>query len=176
MKTFIGLLLTILFSVAYIPSKDNNKILWNKDYSLQWKDFKGPVKENAGYDAMTAYAVESGKENGKYGIFCYFDRSKSWRVKKKETELLLKHEQYHFNLAEVYARKIRKQIIEMNLLKDPKQLDKVFKDNLKQLEIDQKAYDKETNHSKVPETQTKWENDIDKQLLELNKFSNPLVE
>ncbi len=177
MKRFLGLLFAAtLFAGYIIPSKDSNKILWSKDYSLQWKDFKGPARENAGYDAMTAYSVESGKENDKFGIFCYFEKNKSWRIKKKESDFLLKHEQYHFNLAEVYARKIRKQIIELDLLKDPKQLDKVFKENLKQLEIDQKAYDKETNHSKIPEPQVKWEKNIDEQLQELVNFSNPSAE
>ncbi|MBA3705307.1 MAG: hypothetical protein H0W84_05250 [Bacteroidetes bacterium] len=175
MKRVLGLLLTISVLVAFVPM-DFNKILWSKDYSLQWKDFKGPVKQDEGFDAMTAYSIESGKEKNKFGIFCYFEKNKSWHIKKKVTDSLLKHEQYHFNLAEVYARKIRKQITEEKLLKNSKLLEKAFKDNLRTLEKVQKIYDKETNHSKISTEQAKWEKDIDKQLQELNDFSNPLVE
>lgn len=177
MRKILGFLfVAILFAGYIIPSKDSNKILWSKDYSLQWKDFKGPIKQDEGFDAMTAYVIESGKEKGKFGIFCYFEKNKSWHIKKKDTDSLLIHEQYHFNLAEVYARKIRKQIIEQKLINDPKQIEKAFKDNLRILEKEQKVYDKETNHSKISSAQAKWEKDIDRQLQELNDFSNPLVE
>lgn len=176
MKAFLGLLLTATLLVSFTTPNDPNKILWSKDYLLQWKDFKGPIKQIDGIGAFTAYIIEFHKEDNKFGVFCYFKKNKSWRIKKKETDYLLKHEQYDFNLAEVYARKLRKQIIELNIINNTKELDKVCKKNFKELEKTQKTYDKDTNHSKITEEQAKWEKDIDKQLQELNDFSNPLIE
>jgi hypothetical protein len=176
MKVFWSFLLSIPLLVGYIQFENSNKILWTQNYSINWKDFKGKPSKKEGFDAMTAYVIESEKKNNKLGIYCYFEKKKSWRDKKKESVQLLKHEQYHFHLAEVYARKLRQQIIEQHLTSNMKQIPKVFNESLRKLEIKQKLYDKETNHSKVIEEQLKWEKIIETQLQELAAYSNPLVE
>lgn len=176
MKTFIGLFLAVILLAGYTISKDTDKIVWSKEYQLQWKDFKGPVKDANGMSAMTSCIVEPQKDKeGKVSISCYFDKKTSWRIKKQETDNLLRHEQYHFNLAEVFTRKIRKELIEQKTDYASKDFDKIFKKIWKECEKAQKKYDKETNHSKVTEEQSRWEKDIDNQLQELNDFSNPVI-
>ena len=176
MKKIVGFCLTVLLFTSYTISKDTDKILWSKDYQLQWKDFKGPVKDPNGMSAMTSCIVEPQKDKeGKVSISCYFDKRTSWRIKKQETDNLLRHEQYHFNLTEVYTRKIRKEFIEKKVDYASKDFDKIFKIIWKECEKAQKKYDKETKHSKVSEEQLRWEKDIDDQLQELNDFSNPVI-
>jgi len=171
MKTILVLLLTACISSSYTIAGDSNKILWSNDYQLQWNDFKGYPQKMEGIEAWTAYFIDCRQEGNKFGIFCYFERNKSWRIKSKENDYLLKHEQYHFNIAEVYARKLRKQMI----VSDLKELNKEFNKNYKEMEKVQKAYDKETNHSKNPEEQGKWEIEIDRQLKDLSDFADPFI-
>jgi hypothetical protein len=176
MKTLIGIFLISTLLVSFTIPKDPNKLLWSQDNQLQWKDFAGPIKQIDGIDAWTAYLIEPIVEEGKSYINCYFEKKKSWRIKKKETDYLLRHEQYHFNIAEVHARKMRKEAIDKKLELNSKEFAKIFKDIFKDCEKTQKAYDKDTNHSKIPAEQSKWESDIDKQLQELNNFSNPMID
>lgn len=182
MKKIVGLfLIVILFdsytiSTSYTISKDTDKIVWSNDYQLQWKDFAGSVKDQNGMDAMTACVVEPKKDKeGNASIICYFDKKSSWRIKKKETDNLLRHEQYHFNLSEIFTRKIRKEVIEKKAEYASKEFNKIFKKIWKDCEKEQRKYDKETNHSRVSEEQSRWETEIDKQLQELNDFSNPII-
>ena len=176
MKTLVGFFIITILLTSYTTPKDSTKILWSKDYQLQWDDFRGLSKQSTGVDASTECMIDFHKVDNKYGVFCYFIKNKSWRIKKKETDYLLKHEQYHFNIAEVYARKFRKEIIESKLISNPKELEKADKENFNELMKTQNSYDKETNHSRIAEEQEKWEKDIDKQLEALNDFSNPFVE
>ncbi len=166
----------ISFLFFNFTSQDKiNKIFWSKNIPLQWKDFMGSPKQNQGFAAMTSYCIETAEEEGRVYINCSFDKKKSWRIKKKESENLLRHEQYHFNIAEVYARKMRKTIIDHKTRLGAKEFTKIFKSTLNECETAQKKYDKDTNHSIIFQEQTKWENNTDKQLEELSNFSNPLI-
>ena len=176
MKKIIALLLTTLVFVSYTHPKDPNRILWSKDRPLTWFDFKAPAKQNQGYDAMTEYSIDYDQVNNRTGVFCYFEKSKSWRIKKQETDYLLKHEQYHFNIAEIYARKLRKQIIELKLMDDQKELKKAYNKIFNECSKAQNNYDKETSHSRNSEAQAKWEKDMDIQMQELNDSSDPFLE
>jgi hypothetical protein len=175
MKTILGLLIVILIW-GFTPSKEKNKIYWSKDNPLQWEDFKGPKVNMEGIDAWTVYYIDQIQEEGKTYIKCYFDTKESWRNKKKENDYLLRHEQYHFNLAEVFARKIRKEIIETKVKFGSIEFKKIFNKNFLDLKKMQNAYDKDTKHSRINEEQAKWESKIDQQLQELIEFSNPMID
>jgi hypothetical protein len=169
----------ILFAVpisAFMPSKDTNKIYWSNDVQLRWTDFKGSPKHIEGIEAFTTTGIDPKVENSKLGIYCYFEKNTSWRIKKSETEYLLKHEQYHFNITELFARKLRKQIRESNLSKKGNELQKVINKNALEWAKFEVLYDKETKHSKNTEAQAKWISDIDNQLKELSDFTDPIVE
>ena len=176
MKTISVLFFIAILFAGFIIPKDSNKILWSKDYQLQWKDFAGPVKQMDGMDAYTSYTIENNNDSGKFSIKCYFDRKKSWRIKKKETDYLLSHEQYHFNIAELYTRKMRKEVIENKIKFGSKEYNKTFKNIFNDCTKAQKDYDKNTKHSMNKEEQAKWEKDVDTQIQELNEFSNPYID
>src|ERR1700743_1907283 len=89
-------------------------IKWYADKPLTWADFKGPVNESIPHQAYTHcrfnYTSHWSKRDGKY-TFNFkmgsgFDPEASWCRPGKQTEPLLKHEQLHFDIHELYARKM----------------------------------------------------------------------
>ncbi len=166
MKGLILLLLITFISVKQnsIPS---NKIIWSKDYLLQWTDFSGSPENITGTDAYTFSEINYTLSEDKVAVTCAFRKDKSLSLKSKQSIKLLQHEQYHFNLSEVYARLFRKSISESG--KD--NLEQKIKASLIELNKAQKKYDTETNHSRDTVQQAKWIKIIDGQLAELSKYS-----
>ena len=85
----------------------------------------------------------------------------------------LRHEQAHFDLAEVHARRIRRYYAE---LPAPCRLStNELEDAARRLERDQKAaqeeYDKESDHGRDATQQTRWEKTVATDLAGLAKFA-----
>lgn len=120
------LLTSTLIGAQEYKSLDNDTIIsWNKNRKLQWDDFKA-VKDadDASFnDAKTTYKLEIlpeivqvDEQDRIYGyermsIATYFYKKMSWTVKRDPS--LLAHEQVHFDIAELFARKMRKAFSEL---------------------------------------------------------------
>ena len=90
------------------------------------------------------------------------------------TPALLKHELYHFKLAEIYARKTRQRFSKMktiSVIEAKHVFDSLMTDHWSA----QEKYDIETKHSIDTFYQNKWENQIDHDLNELKEHSNSIV-
>ncbi len=138
MKILIGILIA-LFSCSFSGKqlkKSNDIIYWSKDVKLTWDDFKGNIKDLpprivAISDIKIDYAsVFSSPPDVKVA----FNRKKSIKNSRLIDDALLKHEQYHFNIGELFARKFRKKIKERTEKGDTgsvdifNQIQKEFKD------------------------------------------------
>lgn len=170
--------LLLLSSCLSTVAQSNNEELihWNASQKLTWTDYKGKVR--SGSDAAASTATYLGIEynftrNGfDYKITCSFSKTKSWGLHK--TDYILAHEQGHFDIAEIYARKLNKLMSEYVFNKN------TFKDDLRKLYLSlttekdafQNQYDDETNHSINTVKQTEWLKRIDDLLQELKAFSN----
>jgi hypothetical protein len=104
-------LVTPAFLVAQNLLNDSQDLIeWNEYYSLTWEDFQGTPDKQAIGDAGTAVQIKAKpfyvKDQVQYDVEALFNRKKSWSRGKSES--LLQHEQLHFDIAELYARKIRK--------------------------------------------------------------------
>jgi hypothetical protein len=161
---------------------DDKQILWNKDSLLTWDDFQGKAPATAATAAMTYTTI--GLNTFDYTTTSYnvsikamFVKNKSWVQIKKATDYLLKHEQLHFDIAELYARKLRKGLTEGKFTSSQlsNQVTAMFKDYNSKLEAYQAKYDKETNHSRITEKQEQWESAVPKELLKLEAYTDTLV-
>ena len=96
---------------------------------------------------------------------------------KDKTDYLLKHEQLHFDIAELFARKMRKQFSEkkFNLKSMKTEMSNLYKDQFTKLGEYQKEYDKETNHSRITKKQAKWAKDVQEALDNLDGFKDTTV-
>jgi len=174
LRTFFVLIILLQGFHAIAQSKDT--IYWNGNRKLKWEDFKGKPDNGTNLLAMTQAGIgyEFGCNNGelRLKIYCYFNVNKSW-TKETESDELLEHEQVHFNITELYTRKLRKRLGEINdpCGKNVKEMDKIYRSNFEECARTQDLYDKETNHSTNKMKQREWEERITKELNELKGFS-----
>jgi hypothetical protein len=179
------LLITILFSIlgfTYLPQinnlrvKNEPQIIWSTS-QLTWNDFQRRMKKSALYDAVTLSAISNGfsSENSHLNFIVkalFFPKDSKKKANKLSSELL-KHEQGHFDITEIYARKLR-QSLQATRYKNykyiGKEVQKVYDQNNLEWRQFQNLYDKETDHSKNTDKQLKWNENIQELLIELDNF------
>jgi hypothetical protein len=157
-------------------SSKANEIEWNPQRKLKWDDFMAtppPVSvTNASASTNCGFDVSAESDNNKELIAVriknIFYCDKSWvRTDKRNRSDLLEHEQAHFDLCEVYARRLRKRVKDSNYKLD---IDNAIFEVFEAFRERQKLYDKETNHSRNKEKQVAWLKTIADELQELNAF------
>ena len=156
-------------------------LIWRQDSVLTKEDFKakhqGSVSYPA-YSAVTLFFYAKDKEGSlKFYIEAIFLKSKSYM--KEISPYALKHEQLHFDIVELYARKMRQRIAEKDFKKInnirgeiQKQYDKTW-DEIKK---EEDKYDKDTEHGLNSAKQEMWNENIEKMLKELTTFTSTEVD
>jgi len=182
--------LVVLFSVCLLSGCKQNPpepappktpaIIWSPDRKLTWDDFKRKPKEGTGLDAESSVYIKPSSvkcENGKVisNVQVLFEPDESWVDPNKKSDALLAHEQGHFDLAEVYARKLRKKLSELaSLCEDKKKFADAVKEALRQnsdeLRKAEEKYDEDTNHGDDADKQKQAADDIKKGLDDLKDF------
>lgn len=174
-------LLVITFAFISLPGSaqpqdydPDRYIEWNEFYKLSWDNFENTVSDDTFGDAGTAVKIIAkpyfvGKRI-EYNVYPLFDRKKSWVYEKDPA--LLAHEQLHFDIAELYARKIRKKVATLQA-ENNKDLSyyntEINKLLLESNELDMQ-YDMETLHGGIKVKQTEWREKINVELKTLEKF------
>lgn len=174
MKTVITSLL-LLISLSFSISAQNT-IEWSKDKKLTWDNFKGVPNEEILAYASTAYKIEilpsdvevdtenNIKNYESLTVVANFYCNLSWVHTK--SDFLLKHEQLHFDIAGLYAYKMK---LEFQKLKDQKNANfdsylNVYKKLWAECKKTQQAYDDETNHGQRIKENEDWIKKINKEL------------
>jgi hypothetical protein len=177
-KSFSVFVLALLFLV---PVNDE-VISWRDDLKLTWKEFKAPPKNNHSAVAVTASGITfefSVKQTDARivsfdaKVHAHFYPSKSWYIKEESDDYILAHEQLHFDITELYARKFRKQIVELKVTNNLKTDLRRLHDNInKEVAVAQRLYDKESNNSVNREFQAKWNKDVKRELAKLEAYKS----
>jgi predicted secreted Zn-dependent protease len=176
MRKQLTLLLIIAVCTAAKTQGPTGKSMleWNEFYTLSWEDFKGkPTEESIG-DAGTAVRIKAKPyyvdNKLKYNVNAYFNRDKSWATDRSPE--LLKHEQLHFDIAELYARKIRKRISDLSSegVKDIDTYNAEIRALLDESNERDRQYDAETLHGAISKKQVHWEQMVKEELQALNKY------
>ena len=156
--------------------RQNNLIEWSAARKLTWDDFKATPNPASSNAALTSSSIniEFGYDNTglDYSIKCSFDKTKSWvRIK---NDVVLGHEQGHFDLAEVHARKLYKAMKEykFNLQTVSNDVNKIYADIMKLHAETQNKYDQETDYSRNKVKQDEWQEKIEDELKGLDKFAS----
>lgn len=180
-KYFITISILLFSSSSQnLPLEVNNsdRIAWEENNQIEWNDFKGLAKKTSSLDAYTMLGISLeviGQKNGKVdmGVFGYFEKNKSWVKPGEKTDHLLAHERKHFDLCEVYRRKLIKKLeAKESYAYDSfsKDVGEMFNKNFEEYTKEQERYDEETHHSQKKESQIKWNKFIAKELLRLKKY------
>lgn len=156
--------------------RDKNYVYWD-DRPVTWTDFKGKVPSSSPYEATTWSAIRFSYggigDELKITVETIFDPKQSWKTK-NVTDHILNHEQRHFDITEVFARILRKDLLEKKFNKYETiddEISKLFQHNFDDCEKMQDDYDEETDHSKKKEIQIAWDQKIDNMLDSLNDWS-----
>jgi len=179
-KYFITISILLFSSSENLPVENvtSERIAWDENYKLEWQDFQGRAQNSSSLDAYTMLGISLeviGQKDGKVdmGVFGYFEKNKSWVKAGEKTTLLLAHEQRHFDLCEIYRRKLIKKLeakksYDYDSFSD--EVGKIFNKNFEAYKKEQERYDEETHHSQKKEDQIKWNKFITKELLRLKKY------
>lgn len=168
----------------------NNTISWSKDYFLSWLDFQAESNPSVFEDVHSTikyrytWTVNSDSVDNQLRFFIEnieltveFHPLLSWVRSPQATPQLLKHEQGHFDLAELLRSKITKQIQSVFAGKkfptrgqnqeQQKQFAREDSGLLIAKEVEtwtkylfnkQEEYDKQTNYGQIPEKQQEYDN------------------
>jgi Bacterial protein of unknown function (DUF922) len=151
-------------------------LAWSASRKLTWADYKASPDPNSDAAATTAsylvFSYSIRNDDISFRIESKFSKTRSWGLHK--TAYILSHEQGHFDLAEVYARKLYKKVQEYRFHKKNyrKDLQKIYQEVLDEKEEMQNKYDRETNHSINKEKQAEWLKKIEKMLEEYKDYAN----
>ncbi|MFI5154084.1 MAG: DUF922 domain-containing protein [Chitinophagales bacterium] len=175
MTYFLSGILTILLHLCHVNQNDN-LIDWSTSRRLTWSDFQAEPPKTPAAAALTSTTIKVDfgyfNETLTYHIHCRFDKSSSWgRVK---NDYVLSHEQGHFDIAEIFARKLNEALRKYRPESQniPKDVNKIYQDMMKKYYERQDEYDKETNFSMDKKKQEEWLKIIDDELTASDKLSN----
>lgn len=175
---------TLIFLVIFLSvpgQQDPEKIFWEEGI-LSWEEFRAEPDKRSTFQANTSAGIsyswgirnENGRLTLKYEVQSYFNPDGSWVVpESRGSGYLLKHEQLHFDITELHARKLRKNLSKIkveDLGKDPgKTLNEMYEVMEQEKSLMQLKYDKETNHSIDREAQARWQEYVKR---EIKKYGN----
>lgn len=175
-KILAFLLLALpIMSVNKVGDSGESEIRWRQGLRLEWRDFKGKAERLSPMDALTESGISFSWSCDRNGfsteIYALFVPNGSWV--KDPTPTLLMHEQAHFDITEIHARKLRKFFREHpNPCRLGKSgIDQASKKIIKESYDLQNVYDDATNHGENRRMQKEWIVKIDKMLADLSDYA-----
>ena len=157
------------------PAPNEDLLNWSSSRRLTWSDYLGQPdpSSDAAASTTTFLGIDYHFTNTgfTFKIDSRFSKSKSWGLYK--TEYILSHEQGHFDIAEVFARKLNKRMSEYkfdrrNYQQDLKQ---IYDEIVDEKEDVQNTYDRETRHSINKQRQAEWLERISQMLEEYRDWA-----
>lgn len=185
----IVLLLVLLRPLAASAQAGSQGLLcWQEDRKLRWSDFQAKASalpENSPLYARTsAHAAPELKVRGRldssgrhnFMVRAAFNPQRAWvRDSTLSTATLLAHEQLHFDICELTARKLRARIAQVYAsgadvfaAKFTQQIQRMIAEE----GVLHETYDKETAHGLYEAQQAAWQTRISRELAALNSYKS----
>lgn len=170
-------ILSLFLIIGFISKPHSTKeiIIWSEAKKLRWKDFQGKPDSFSRASARTFIDIKMEYMLGDFiissTVVCRFFKGRSWSL--DTTFYALKHEQTHFDLGEVYARKLRKVLSESRLFfnkSSKNKIDSLYQCYLTLHKQAQDEYDSETIHGQRKSIQEEWDERVKKELADLKKY------
>lgn len=172
----LKILLVLLPLFCYAQREDEEGALaWEPGIELQWEDFRAEPPIDNGVAAYTAtglsYTFNTPGASGNYRldaeVIAYFYPEKSWYLPKLSSSEVLEHQRLHFDIAEIYARKMRKILSERTFSENVhSEIHQIFSELNRELYDYQNSYDFDTYFSRNRKEQLRWNKRIAQQLVE----------
>jgi hypothetical protein len=182
MKTVVLILASFVMLSLTNTKIDNDKVIvWTPERKLTFNDYLKPVPKWVTWEgAATTVTISSRQEprDGKTWIIteALFNKDSSWvKPELKNDTVILRHERLHFDIAELYARIIRKYfVLNTGYYHNTPELGKMMtllvSGNRDLMESENIRYDIESNHGLDRDKQHQWEADVAKRMKELEEY------
>lgn len=175
-------LVSMLFCFFLVPAEaDLVKMQWNENRQLTWNDFQGEpnrgddfvASTNSGISFSFSYQTRNGKMTMDYEVLCNFYPELSWYKPDLVTPYILKHEQTHFDISELFARKLRKAMAETTFSNNPKEeVNALYEVIEKARQAMQNKYDEESEHSKNKTAELQWREFVAQELQAYDRWKS----
>lgn len=170
----MGILRNILILLLFFPAiglfaQEEEPLAWSKERRLNWSDFKDESPDSSPVAALTAsgisYSFSSMERNGEmiadFTVSAFFYPTRSWVQDHLASANILAHEQLHFDITELFARKFRAQLAQTRFTDNIKaEVRTIFKKINRELSEYQDRYDLETNSSRLVDRQREWQQKV----------------
>ena len=170
------------FLCGFICLQDEAPVIaWEASKRLHWTDFKGIPDTRDDAVAITVSGITfrfSITETDAHEVvqfstevFAHFYPEESWCKIDQANTHILEHEQLHFDITALYARKFRYRISQLKVSNGIKsQLKHIHKAINIELAQMQNKYDDETDYSRNFQFQAKWKTYIEAELLKYTEY------
>lgn len=171
----------LAFSVLGFSQKEQEKIQWQQGKLLTWSDFKAEPDNSNSYSANTNsgisyswnYSTASGVPVLLHEVFTNFYPNLSWVKEIRNEEYLLAHEQLHFDISELHARKLREALADYEIGRNIRQdLKRIYNKIESERVSMQNKFDRETSHSENRSEEMKWRKFVAEELKKLEEYSH----
>lgn len=139
---------------------------WSADRPLIWSDFKGGIPNRASDKTAAETSCGIGIETNtvtttnqpKVYVYNTFQTNTSWVRSSDSTADILEHEQGHWDLCELYTRKMRERFsrAHIDVYNLHQVVDKIFNETQREYAQKQEQYEQETEHGIIREQQQRW--------------------
>jgi Bacterial protein of unknown function (DUF922) len=158
---------------------EDEKILWNAEQQLTWEDFRGVpngadafvASTNSGISFTFSYQEINGRASVTYTVRSNFYPKLSWYKPERVSAYILKHEQTHFDISELFARKLRKAL---SAIKEDPNFRQLAEEKYHAIELQRREmqlrYDKESDHSNMESQEYQWRSFVAQQLKEFEDW------
>ncbi len=186
----LWLIFTFCCTSILLTAQSAQSIEYSTAGKFNWGMFKGKINQrhldemgdNTGAVTVSSLSYKTLKFDGRTAVIritAEFHPTESWTRYPKLTnsKVALEHEKRHFDICEIYARKLRQLVSEADFSRSTfnEDLNRLFKKVTAEQRDIQALYDKETDHSIDEELQVVWNRKIDVQLHELSKYAEAIV-
>lgn len=180
MRFYLFILLLVgCIGTAFVQDDGKEEVIvWQKNRKLTWDDYQGKRQKRFAA-ASTVYSMYRNISKTQSGdiiatVKAYFYPNDSWKSHWID-DALLAHEQKHFDIVELYARKLRKQLSQIKVRNEEDanaKLDSLHKIIDAEMDKFQDKYDDETNSSMEHDAQIDWIKKIDTAIDSLSAYQN----
>ncbi len=164
---FVKTILSLIILAVALPcnAQEDGAIPWDADRKLSWADFRATPPENEWAAATTASGISyefSAIENGEgydleFHVGAHFYPEKSWYQPRLCNSTVLSHEQLHFDISELFARKMTGIMSATRFTKNARaEVKAIYRQILKEMAEFQSRYDQETDYSMNHDAQLAW--------------------
>jgi hypothetical protein len=175
MRITLFIISLLLYSSIEGALPDDDEIHWTKRQTLTFDDFQSMVPDNTSWAALTSSYIyfTYGTSNGNLTsmrVYASFRKKESWMKIKNEN--VLAHEQLHFDITEVFTRKLYSEAQELKGKKGniPQQVKDLFNTINDQCDLVQRQYDNETVHGTRNEEQEVWKKKVAQMLIQYPEY------